>query len=176
MPDSENGEFTLAEQPAIVEFTEFDRERVVEDRSAIERSIPQRFEMAQLDGILFVDEKGMRAVGFKDTGPDEFWVRGHMPEFALMPGVIMCETAAQLIAWMAARFDCSDRGIMAFGGLNNVRFRNVVLPGDRLVVMAKVRRLRRNTMVICDFQGYVEKKLVVDGEIKGVVIEPGSSA
>jgi 3-hydroxyacyl-[acyl-carrier-protein] dehydratase len=162
----------LAEQQPIVDFSLFEAHRVVADRDEVQRVIPQRFEMSQLDGTLFEDAEGLRVVGYKDTSQDEFWVRGHMPEFALMPGVIMCESAAQVIAYMARKFDFADEGIMAFGGMDRVRFRNMVLPGDRLVTMVVARKLRRNVMVVCDFQGYVGDKLVVDGEIKGVVLRP----
>ena len=46
----------------------------------------------------------------------------------------------------------------------------MVVPGDKLIVMARKKRLRKNVMVICEIQGYVEDRLVVDGEIKGVVV------
>ena len=145
-------------------------DNVIFDKAAGQRFIPQRFEMSQLDGVLYEDTENLIAVGFKDTGPDEFWVRGHMPDFALMPGVIMCEAAAQLIAFLAGKHNFAENGIVAFGGLDNVRFRHFVLPGDRLIVMVAVRKLRRNAMVVCDFQGFVGQKQVVEGEIRGIVL------
>ena len=54
--------------------------------------------------------------------------------------------------------------------IDKVKFRGMVVPGDKLIVMARMRRLRKNVMVICEIQGYVEDRLVVDGEIKGVVL------
>lgn len=160
----------MAEQQPIVDFSLFDQSRVIAEKNEVQKYIPQRFEMSQLDGILYEDVEALTLVGFKDTGPDEFWVRGHMPDFALMPGVIMCESAAQLIAYMAGKNGFSETGIMAFGGIDNVRFRHFVRPGDRLTVMVRVRKLRRNAMVVCDFQGYVEKRPVVEGEIRGIVL------
>ncbi len=160
----------MAEQIPIVDFSLFDMDRVIADKAEVQRYIPQRFEMSQLDGVLYEDTENLVAVGFKDTGPDEFWVRGHMPDFALMPGVIMCESAAQLIAFLAGKHNFAETGIVAFGGMDNVRFRHIVVPGDRLVVMVAVRKLRRNAMVVCDFQGYVDQKPVVDGEIRGIVL------
>jgi 3-hydroxyacyl-[acyl-carrier-protein] dehydratase len=164
----------LAENQPIVDFSLFDLNHPIADKSVVEKNIPQRFEMAQLDGILYEDRETLRAVGFKHLSRQEFWVRGHMPDFALMPGVMMCEAAAQVIAYMAARFDFSDEGIMVFGGLDGVRFRGMVLPGDTLITMVGARRLRRNTLVICDFQGYVGTRLVVDGEIMGAVLRPNA--
>ena len=95
-----------------------------------------------------------------------------MPEFPLMPGVMMCESAAQLMAYFGCKCDFKDDGVVGFGALNKVRFRGMVVPGQRLIVMVHVRKLRRNVMVICEFQGFVNQKLVVDGEIRGIVLPP----
>ncbi len=162
----------MAGQEPIVAFDKFDVNEVVIDKAGVEDAIPQRYEMSQLDGLLYVDQEAMVGVGYKDVTENEFWIRGHMPEFALMPGVIMCEAAAQVIAYLTSVYDVKDRGIVGFGGLNNVKFRGMVVPGDKLVLMAHVRKIRKNIMVICDFQGFVDEKLVVDGEIKGVVLPP----
>ncbi|MGB0740999.1 MAG: 3-hydroxyacyl-ACP dehydratase FabZ family protein, partial [Planctomycetaceae bacterium] len=55
---------------------------------------PQRFEMEQLTGIVHVDPEQHLIVGYKQLTDEEFWIRGHMPDFALMPGVVQCEAAA----------------------------------------------------------------------------------
>ncbi len=154
----------------IVSFDKFDVNNVLVDRAGVEEHIPQRFEMAQLDGVLYLDADTMTAVGYKDVTEDEFWVRGHMPGFPLMPGVIICESTAQLVAYMASLYDIKGGGIVGFGGIDKVKFRGMVVPGDKLIVMARKKRLRKNVMVICEIQGYVEDRLVVDGEIKGVVL------
>ena len=54
-----------------------------------------------LDGIVLIDPGRHLIVGYKDVRPDEFWVRGHMPGFPLLPGVLMCEAAAQLSCYYA---------------------------------------------------------------------------
>ena len=54
---------------------------------------PQRFEMEQLTAIVHVDPECHGVVGYKDVRPDEYWCRGHMPGFPLMPGVLQCEAA-----------------------------------------------------------------------------------
>ena len=63
----------------------------------------------------------------------EFWVRGHMPDFALMPGVVLCECAAQLGGFYARKYKVLGGGdFLGFGGMEEVRFRSPVFPGDRL--------------------------------------------
>ena len=59
---------------------------------------------------------------------------------------------------------------MGLGGLEAVRFRGPVAPGDRLILMLEKGRSRPNAMFKADFQGYVNDKLVVDGTIKGVAL------
>lgn len=68
----------------IVDFSKFDLNKVLVDRDGILDVNPHRFEMALLDGVLYVDDDS--AVGFKDVREDEFWVRGHFPGRPLMPG------------------------------------------------------------------------------------------
>ena len=77
--------------PSTIDFN-----HVVVDREAIRRVNPQRFEMEHLNGIVHIDREKNLIIGYKDVRADEFWVRGHMPDYPLLPGVLMCEAAAQL--------------------------------------------------------------------------------
>ena len=132
---------------------------------------PQRFEMEQLTAILSIDEPGHGLVGYKDITDKEFWIRGHMPEFALMPGVMLCECAAQLAGFYARKYKVLGGGdFLGFGGMEEVRFRAPVYPGDRLLLMAKVFRLRPGKRAEFDFQGYVDQKMVFSGRMIGVPI------
>jgi 3-hydroxyacyl-[acyl-carrier-protein] dehydratase len=141
----------------------------IEDIRAVN---PQRFEMEQLTAILSVDTEGHGLVGYKDVTDQEFWVRGHMPEFALMPGVVLCECAAQLAGFYARKYKVLGGGdFLGFGGMEEVRFRSPVLPGDRLLLMAKIHRLRPGKRAEFDFQGYVGQKLVFSGRMIGVPID-----
>ena len=154
---------------AFVDPSEFDHNKMVFDKSAIARINPHRFELALLDGILFISEG--YAVGFKDIQADAFWVRGHFPDKPIMPGVLICECAAQLSAYFATENKMVDNGgYVGLGGLESVRFRGPVVPGDRLVVMLKRGKVRKNAMFTADFQCWVKDTLVVDGLIKGIVL------
>jgi len=158
----------VAKKELILDFSEYDLNHVVADVEAIRRYNPQRYEMEQLTAICHEDPEKSICVGYKDLGPDEFWVRGHMPGMPLMPGVIMCEAAAQLASYFSHRYQLMQ-GIVGFGGLEDVRFRGVVRPGDRFVIVSRLLKLRRSIMT-CEFQCFVDRNLVCEGVLKGVAL------
>jgi 3-hydroxyacyl-[acyl-carrier-protein] dehydratase len=146
-----------------------DTSRVVLDRDGIRRYNPQRFEMEQLTAIVLLDVEQRLIVGYKDVLPDEFWVRGHMPDFPLMPGVLMCEAAAQLASCYCKAAGLFKTGFVGFGGMEDVRFRGQVRPGDRLLLVGKGVRLHRRHSIF-DVQGFVETNMVFHGKVLGVTI------
>jgi 3-hydroxyacyl-[acyl-carrier-protein] dehydratase len=150
----------------IIDFSDYDLNRVIADIDEIRRHNPQRFEMEQLTAICFEDSERKICVGYKDLTANEFWVRGHMPGMPLMPGVIMCEAAAQLSSYYSHKNKLME-GLIGFGGLENVRFRGVVRPGDRFVIVCRLLKLRRSIMT-CEFQCFVDQNLVCEGELKGI--------
>src|SRR5262249_3613077 len=94
--------------------------RVLADQDAIRRVNPQRFDMEQLTAIIYMDREEHVIAGYKDVRPDEFWVRGHMPDYPLLPGVLMCEAAAQLCAYYIVTNGLMQSDYIGFGGLENV--------------------------------------------------------
>ena len=159
----------MSKKDQILDFSEFDLNHVVADLETIRRYNKQRFEMEQLTAIVYEDHENHVCVGYKDLGPEEFWIRGHMPGMPLMPGVIMCEAAAQMASYYTVRYKVIDAELLGFGGLEEVRFRGVVRPGDRFVIMARVLKIRR-VMLTCEFQCYVRENRVCEGIIKGIPI------
>jgi 3-hydroxyacyl-[acyl-carrier-protein] dehydratase len=147
--------------------TTVDLNRVIADGEAISRINPQRFEMAQLTAIVYVDTEQHIVVGYKDVAADEFWVRGHMPDYPLMPGVLMCEAAAQLCSYYICTNGLMQGDFIGFGGLENVRFRSPVRPGDRLVLIGKGSKLNRR-QAIFNVQGFVGKAMAFHADILGV--------
>src|ERR1700757_978198 len=121
----------------LLDTSRLDLNRIVGDHGAIQRVNPQRFEMEQLDAIVFVDPAEHLIVGYKDVRADEFWVRGHMPGYTLLPGVLMCEAAAQLCGYYIVTAGLQKGDFIGFGGMENVRFRGTVKPGERLVLVGK---------------------------------------
>jgi len=160
----------VAEKEFLVDLTQVDFDRPVADIEEIRKYNPQRSEMEQLTAVVYVDEKNVICAGYKDITENEFWVRGHMPGLPLMPGVMMLESIAQLCSFVTQRYDLLGAQMVGFGGLEDVRFRDVVLPGDRLIVMCKLDKVRRGRMIICEFQGVVKDRIVVEGLLKGIPI------
>ena len=136
----------------------------------IRRVNPQRHEMEQLTAIVHIDPENHGIVGYKDVTDKEFWVTGHMPGFPLMPGVIICECVAQLASYYAKKFDILEGDFLGFGGIDNVRFRGPVFPCSRLILMARIVKIRPKRRVEFEIQGFVEDRMVFSGEMIGVPI------
>lgn len=151
----------------IIDLSTLDLDHPIAGLDEIRRYNLQRYEMEQLTAIVYSDPEKNITVGYKDTSNDDFWVRGHMPQYALMPGVVMCEAAAQLASFHTQKYDLLGTTCVGFGGLE-ASFRGAVVPGDRLVIALEMTRCRRGAMVVCRFQGFVGSNMVVDGIIKGI--------
>ena len=154
----------------IIDLSTIDFACVTADLQEIRKYNPQRFEMEQLTAIVYEDTANHVCVGYKDVTQEEFWVRGHMPGLPLMPGVVMLEAAAQMCSYYANKHDLLGAAMVGFGGLEDVRFRDTVVPGDRLVLLSQLVKARRGRMLISRFQGVVRESMVVEGVLKGVPI------
>ena len=134
----------------LVEPASIDDTKVVVDLDGIRRVNPQRYEMEQLSAIIQIDLENKLVIGYKDVTAGEFWVRGHMPDYPLFPGVLMCEAAAQLASYLTMRLGIFETGsFIGYGGIEDVRFRGQVKAGDRLILVAKgVRLHRRQTIFV----------------------------
>ena len=115
-----------------------DMNQVIADREAIRLINQQRFEMEQVDAIIYQDSTQHIVAGYKDIRPDEFWVKGHMPGYPLLPGVLMCEAGAQVSSYYIMKQKLLECEFVGFGGMDNVRFRGTVHVGDRLLMVAKL--------------------------------------
>ncbi|MCF6157360.1 MAG: beta-hydroxyacyl-ACP dehydratase [wastewater metagenome] len=155
-------------QEILIDLSTIDMNKPVKNIDDIRTVIPHRYEMEQLSGILKFDIEQGIIVGYKDISDSEFWVRGHIPGRPLMPGVLMLEAAAQLCTYYYKQVTKDDR-FLGFGGINNVKFRGKVVPGDKLILIAKNRELR-SRRAIFDAQGIVDEKLVFEGVIIGMVV------
>lgn len=160
----------MASKDFIFDVADLDFDNPIAGVSEIESLNPQRHEMLQLTAVVGEDFDRKACAAYKDVTDDEFWVRGHMPGMPLMPGVVMLEAAAQLCSYFTQKHDLLGADMVGFGGVDNVRFRDPVLPGDRLILMCQLDRIRRGRMIVARFQGVVRDGLAIEGVIKGIPI------
>lgn len=155
-------------QEILIDLRTLDLHKQIVGIEGIREVIPHRFEMEQLTGILKFDTEQGIIIGYKDVSDREFWIRGHIPGRPLMPGVLMLEAAAQLCTYYYRQTMKDDR-FLGFGGIDKVKFRGKVVPGDKLILIAKNKELR-SRRAIFDTQGIVNNKVVFEGVIIGMVV------
>jgi len=149
-----------------VDIAKIDQSKIAVNKEGIYAVNPHRYEFQLLDGIFFVDHENQVVAGYRDCRSDEFWVRGHIPGRPLFPGVLMIEASAQLVSYVEmTRYP--GKGFLGFGGVSDVKFRGQVVPGDRLILVAKMVESRPRRAVGA-VQGYVKYQLVFEGLITGM--------
>jgi 3-hydroxyacyl-[acyl-carrier-protein] dehydratase len=150
----------------LIDLDSIDLDNVVAGPEEIRECNKQRYEMEHLDAIVHLDMDEGVIVGYKDVSDDEFWVRGHIPGRPLLPGVVMCEAAAQVCSFYYVKAMADER-FLGFGGMNDVKFRGAVEPGCRLVLIAKAVDLRPRRAIF-DCQAFVDGSMVFQGQIVGM--------
>lgn len=136
----------------------------------IQAIIPHRYPFLLVDRIIEI-EYGVRAVGIKNVTIGEPFFQGHFPEFAVMPGVLIVEALAQVGAVALLGLE-EYRGKMAFfAGIDGVRFKRQVRPGDTLQLEVELGRMRRGvgTGLV---SATVDGQLAVKGELMFAVADP----
>jgi len=142
------------------------------DHRRIAALLPHRYPFQFVDRVIdFAD--GARIVGIKNLSLSDPFLRGHFPDNPVMPGVLICEALAQAGALLLY---CSSSGVppgqfLALTGLDRMRFRRPVYPGDRLRLEVTLVR-RRAPLWRLRGQAWVEKELAADGEISLMEIAP----
>lgn len=160
----------MADEFPEFDVSQFDLATPIATGDQVRAVLPHRFEMEMLTAVVLLDPVRRLIVGYKDVTPDEFWVRGHMPGFPLLPGVLMCEAAAQLCCFYNTVQKVNDPGVlMGLGGIEEARFYRPVRPGDRLVVVGHGARVNRR-MTKFQARGFVGAERVFEATVIGVPI------
>ena len=143
-----------------------DLERDLYDTAAVEAINPHRGAMRLIDAVVYESDDQIDYVAYNDIGHDEFWVPGHIPGRPIFPGVLMIEAAAQLSSFITLK-KLGEPAFMGFAGVDDVKFRGQVKPGDRLIILAhEIENRRRRS--ICQTQGLVDGNLVFEATIRGM--------
>ena len=104
--------------------------------------LPHRFPFALVDRVI-EHVPGKKAVALKNVTINEPQFQGHFPERPLMPGVLIVESMAQVGGIIVTQMPDLPKGLFVFAGINNVKFRRPVVPGDQLVITCELLSIKR---------------------------------
>lgn len=133
--------------------------------------MPHRYPLLMVDRVVEVDEVNKRIVGVKNVSFNEPHFMGHFPGRPIFPGVLITEAMAQTgcMLLLSQGVDASNK-LVVFTGMNNVKFRKEVTPGDQLVMEVKMVRFRFN-IVQLEAKAYVGGHLVAEADLSAAVVD-----
>ncbi|HMP79178.1 MAG TPA: 3-hydroxyacyl-ACP dehydratase FabZ [Pirellulaceae bacterium] len=139
------------------------------DQQEICQWIPHRPPMLLVDRVSEWSETTLRAE--KTFRPEEFFFQGHYPEFPLVPGVVLCECAAQAAAVLLAKRAIEAPGVPVLTRLNDVRFKRLVRPGDTLVIDVVLDEQLKNAFYLSAI-GRVDQQIAFRLSLACTVAQP----
>ena len=130
----------------------------------IQKILPHRYPFALVDRIIeYVP--GKRAVGIKNVTFNEPHFQGHFPGRPLMPGVMIVEAMTQVGGIVLTQMPNMEGGLFVFAGIDKVRFRRPVVPGDQLVMTTELLSIKRRRFGKMQARAVVEGQRVAEGEL-----------
>lgn len=137
-------------------------------REEIEKIIPQR------DPFLMIDEvetyiPGESCIAYKNVREEEYYFKGHFPGNPIMPGVLMIEALAQTGAVAILSMEENQGKNALFGGVDKLRFKKQVVPGDKLKLEVKIIK-RKGPIGIGEAIATVDGKVAVKGELTFAIV------
>lgn len=138
------------------------------NKEEIEKIIPQR------DPFLMIDEvesyvPGESCIAYKNVREDEYYFKGHFPGNPIMPGVLMVEALAQTGAVAILSLEENKGKNALFGGIDKLKFKKQVVPGDRLKLEVKIIK-RKGPIGVGEAIATVDGKIAVKGELTFAIV------
>ena len=138
------------------------------NKEQIKEIIPQR------EPFLMIDEveeyiPGESCIAYKNVNEDEYYFKGHFPGNPIMPGVLMVEALAQTGAVAILSMEENQGKNALFGGINNLKFKKQVVPGDRLKLEVKIIK-KKGPIGIGEAIATVDGKVAVKGELTFAIV------
>ena len=126
--------------------------------------LPHRFPFALIDKVI-EHVPGQKAVALKNVTINEPQFQGHFPDRPLMPGVLIVESMAQVGGIIVTQMPELPKGLFVFAGINNVKFRRPVFPGDQLIITCELLSIKRQRFGKVRGEVHVDGKLACSGEL-----------
>lgn len=143
------------------------------DIERIMRILPHRYPFLLVDRILDI-EPGKKAVGLKNVTFNENFFQGHYPGQPIMPGVLILEMMAQVGGVLLLSMTGNEGKLAYFGGMDKVRFRKPVLPGDTIIAEVELLKTKGNAGKV-KAVARVHGQVVAEGEFIFMLVERGES-
>lgn len=128
----------------------------------IKAIIPHRYPFLLIDRVS-LEKEGLIGIGYKNVTANEPFFQGHFPDNHVMPGVLIVESMAQVGAVVLLNDDNFKGKTAYFAGINKVRFKKKIIPGDTLKMEVEIIKIRGN-IGIGQGKAYVDEKLACEGE------------
>mgnify|MGYP002070621316 CR=1 FL=1 len=138
------------------------------NKEEIKEIIPQR------EPFLMIDEieeytPGESAIGYKNVDESEWYFKGHFPGNPIMPGVLIAESLAQTGAIAILSMEENKGKNALFGGIDKMKFKKMVLPGDKLKLEVKIIK-RKGPIGVGEAVATVNEKVVAKGELTFAIV------
>ena len=132
------------------------------DINAIKEALPHRYPMLLVDRVLEVSEDEI--VALKNVTINEPFFNGHFPQYPVMPGVLIMEALAQTAGVLELSKEENKGKLVFYAGMDKVKFKKQVVPGDQLIMTAKFVK-RRGTIAVVEAKAEVDGKLAASGTL-----------
>lgn len=155
---------TSTEPQAINETTIISEIKTTFTSEEIQKLLPHRYPFLLVDKIIDYIP-GKKAVGVKNVTINEPHFSGHFPGRPLMPGVLIVEAMAQVGGIVLTQMSSVEGGLFVFAGIDKVRFRRQIVPGDQLVMTVELLWVKQRRFGKMQGRAEVDGQLACEGEL-----------